>query len=267
MSDILGSGGLGLGSIADLLSSLLDLIAQVFQYIWNVLAEVANFIWDNLLNLGQFTSDFASDAQKLFHHIWDVIFKATIAKLIIDYQKLHAWLQRLLGPLLRWITRLRNWYFKYIFPIIKHIQNVLSTIRVILEVFRLLGAKWAAKLDADLTKIQAYVTDFNQAILGTLNKVSTILGLIVDPGMLIRTSAFGGSLWNNLGLVKKAAGFGSARPLFPDEVQTEKQFKGAVYGSGSLTTVNADGTLVYDPALKIVDDSMTKQMQTLGIAP
>jgi hypothetical protein len=267
MGGFFGDGGLGLGSISDLLSGLLDIIIAVLDYIWNVLVAVANFLWQAILDIASFAVSLFDRIKSFFQHIWEVVFKKIIGPLVADYQKLHVWLQHVLGPLLSWIQRIRIWYVKHILPIITTVQNILSTIRVMLEVFRLLGAKWAAKLDADIQKIQGYITQFNQLVLGNLNKISTILGLIVDPGMLIRTSAFGGTLWNNLGLVKQAAGYGSARPLFPDEKATAKSMSTAAYGPGNLATAQSDGTLIYDPAVKLVDDSMTHQMRTLGIAP
>jgi hypothetical protein len=267
MGGFTGDGGLSFGSIGDILSGLIGVIVDILNYIWNVLVAVANFLWSAIVSVASFATSFAESTQKFFHHLWDVIFKATIAKLIVDYQRLVAWLKRVLKPLIDFINKLYAWYRKYILKWQLRINAIISKIRVILELFRLLGFKWAAKLDADLQKIQSYVTESIIAVVGTMNKISTILGLIVDPGMLIRTSAFGGTLWNNLGLVKQAAGYGSARPLFPDEKATAKSMTNAVYGTGALTTVNPDGSVTYDPALKIVDDSMTKQMQTLGIAP
>jgi hypothetical protein len=42
--------------------------------------------------------------------------------------------------------------------------------------------------------------------------------------------------------------------------------KSAVYGPAPLITQGADGSLVYDPALQIVNDSLDQQSRTLETA-
>jgi len=185
--------------------------------------------------------------------------------LVQAFWDLQGALAILFAPILKLIQWLRTQYFQYVYPWMHDITNLISVMRSILEAFRLLGFKWAAKLDADLQKIQSYITAVNIAIIGTLNKATTVLGLMIDPGMMIRRDAFGRTLWDSLGSLKKAAGYGSARPIMPDEHAQEKQMTGAVYGSAPLVTTSADGSVVYDPALLLVDQSITKQMQMLGI--
>ena len=205
-------------------------------------------------------------AKALVHIISDILHGHLLAALH-ELQKLFHTLHDLLNPLLKFIERLRGYYFKYIYPWMHLVQQILSTVRTFLEVFRLLGAKWAAKLDADIQKIQSIITEINQGVISTLNSISTTLGLVLDPFGVLRQDFFGRTMWNSLGDLKKTLGYGSTRPIFPDEKKQEAEFKGAVYGPSPLVTTGADGSLVYDPALKTVDDSMNRQMQTLGIAP
>jgi hypothetical protein len=235
--------------------------------VWDTLVSAVNYLYDVDVAIASFQLASVKAIGDFFHHIWDTLYKVVIAKLILDYKKLHDWLAKLLGPLLKWIQRIRAWYFKHIFPIQHAILNVISTLRVILEVFRLLGAKWAAKLDADLAKIQSAVTTSIVDVVATLNKVSTILGLTIDPAMLIRPDAFGRSLWNALGQLKKAAGYGSARPVLASEHATEDTMRGAVTGKGSLINLQSDGTVVYDPALVIINGGLDSAAKSMGIGP
>lgn len=260
--DIVGFilGLLGLGKVD------LQPLADAINNTWGNLIITGGFLYNAIRSITVFFQTLIKTIVSAIIHIISDILHGHLLQALKDIQKLFHDLQTLFAPIFAFIERVRAWYYKYIYRWQKLAINIISKIRVILEVFRLLGAKWAAKLDADLAKIQGYITDTIVAIVGTLNKISTILGLVVDPGMLIRGDAFGGTLWQNLGLVKKAAGYGSSRPLFPDEKQVGKDMKASVYGDAPQVTVNPDGSVVYDPALKLVDDGMTHQMQTLGIA-
>ena len=278
MADSGNSSGIPIiGPILDILAGLLspssdvaalaNSIGEVERASWTNVLQIATWafgelgkIWDVLKTIGE------AIGLALYHAIVDYLIPL-IKKIIAAIKWLHDKLSNLLKPIIKWIKRIRDWYVKHILPWQKLALNIISAMRQFLELLKLLDVKWAAKLDAELQKIQGYITESITAILGPLNAALSILGMAVDPSLFFRQDMFGRTLWNSLGDVKKAAGYGSARPVYASEQLQEQQMHNAVYGTAPLSTVGPDGSVVYDPALKVVDDSLTKQMQTQGIAP
>jgi hypothetical protein len=159
-------------------------IASAFLY--NAVGAITNFLRKLL---GIIVGGIAHIIQDILH--------GHLLTALHDIQKLFHDLHALFKPILDLIDRIMKWYTKHILPIQKAIIEVIQRMRVILELFRLLGAKWAAKLDADLQKIQSIVTTSIVDVVKTLNTLSTIIGLAVDPGMIFRRDFFGRTLWNS----------------------------------------------------------------------
>jgi hypothetical protein len=257
----------GLFNQAANLASLAASVGEVERAVWTNAIQGATWafgelgkIWDVLKSIG------IGIALALYHVVIDYLLPI-LKKIIAAIKWIHDKVNKALQPIIKWIKRIRDWYLKHIFPWQHLALQIISGIRVFIELLRLLHVKWAAKLDAELQKIQGYITESITAVLGPLNSALSILGLAVDPSLFFRRDMFGRTLWNSLGDVKKAAGYGSSRPIFPDEKAQEKQMHDAVWGTQPLQTTAPDGSVVYDPALKVVDDSLTQQMQTQGIAP
>ena len=272
--------GSGIPIIGDVISALSDLFSGISQVAdlatavdreaqnsWADMLSFAGWAWGELQKIWDVLKSIALGIALALYHVFIDYILPIIEKIIKAIKWVHDKLSGILKPIIKWIKRIRDWYLKHIFPWQRLAIQILSAFRAFLELLRLLDVKWAAKLDAEITKIQGYITDSITAILGPLNTALSILGLSVDPCLVFRQDIFGRSLWNSLGDVKKAAGYGSARPLFPDEKQQEKQMQNAVWGTQPLQTVGADGSVQLDPALQVVDDSLTQQMRTQGVTP
>jgi hypothetical protein len=158
----------------------------------------------------------------------------------------------------RILTTIRNWYFKHVFPIQKKILQVVSVARVFLSLLRLLGVKWAAKLDADLQKIQSYVTLSIFYVVNTLNTLSSYMALVVDPGMILARPFLAASILSNLDLVKRAGAYGSNNPLSASDATAEANDKNLLNPHAPFASTDAQGNLVTLPAY----DSIKANMQT-----
>jgi hypothetical protein len=271
-----GSGIPIIGPVIQLLTAILS-NAPAVSDLARAVDNVEGNSWTNMLSFARWGWDTVSDIWRVLKGIGEAIGLALyhvfvdyllplIKKIIAAIKWLHQHISDILKPVIKWIKRIRDWYLKHIFPWQKLALQIISGIRQFLELLRLMDVKWAAKLDAELQKIQGYITESITAILGPLNSALSILGMAVDPSLFFRQDMFGRTLWNSLGDVKKAAGYGSARPVSATEQQQEKDMHDAVYGTAPLSTADPAGNVVYDPALKVVDDSLTKQMQAQGIA-
>jgi hypothetical protein len=250
-----------------LLIDIVGFIAQLFGLGGNQLKAVNEAIkttWTNLV----LTTGFLYNAvrsvlgflQKLLkiivdglkHVISDVLHGHLLA-VLKDLQAMFHAIHDLFAPILKFIAQVQAWYIKYIYRYVKMVEDIISRIRVVLSLFRLLGIKWAAKLDADLARIQGYLTTALQAIVGTLNTVSTWLTLITDPAGIIRKDFFTGTLFSSLGPVRSAMTFGQDRALFASEASNTAGDRGMIDGGAAILTRNKDGSVSYSDASKRIN--------------
>jgi len=175
-----------------------------------------------------------------FSHVFEYLKRTVIPFIIRRYQAIEAFLNKYLGPIVRFIRKVRNWYFAHIFPIQHAILEVIARVRAALAVFRALGFKWAAKLDADLQKLQSWVTASIQDILKPLNTIQDYLSLMLDPAMILRKDFFAATLFSHLGALKRAVGFGSNAPLSAAQQQAQANDLGLLNPATPITYRDAN---------------------------
>jgi phage-related protein len=242
--------------IVDAVNALISVLNNVFGFIWTAIKDFAFAVVDIFQKAGSF-----------FVHLWTDYLKPFVSGVLRIYNAIRVRLAAIFAPILRIIARVRAWFFHYIYPWIHLVQEILSRIRVILTLFRILGAKWAAKLDADIQRIQGYIAQFNAEIVGTLNQVTTWLNIAIDPLGIIRKDFFTGTLFSALGAVKRAAAFGNNRMMTGTEQKHEAQDTALVFDPGSAVTMSAGGGIVYGDALTRINDSASNALDYYGRAP
>lgn len=261
-----------------LLIDIVGFIAQLFGFGGNQLKAVNEAIkttWTNLVLTTGFLYNSVRSVlaflQKLLkiivdglkHVISDVLHGHLLA-VLKDLQAMFHAIHDLFAPILKFIAQVQAWYIKYIYRYVKMVEDIISRIRVVLSLFRLLGIKWAAKLDADLARIQGYLTTAMQAIVGTLNTVSTWLTLITDPAGIIRKDFFTGTLFSSLGAVKRAAYFGSNAALSASDLQMMDENHGLVSSRTGILTEHADGTVTLSNASKRMQEQSSAAVDYFG---
>ncbi len=199
-------------------------------------------------NLFGWAGGLVNTLRSLAQHIFDYIKRTVIPFIIRRYQAIEAFLNKYLGPIVKRLQQIRAWYFKHIFPIQKAIIEIISRVRVALAVFRALGFQWAAKLDADLARLQGWVTASIQDILKPLNLMQSYLGLILDPGMILRKDFFHGSLFSSLAGLKRAVGFGSSAPLTAEQQQAQADDRSLLSTATPIAFRDAGGVVHLSPA-------------------
>jgi len=223
--------------VVSIILDLVKAINAVFGFIWNTLKAFAGAIVDVFQRAGKF-----------FVNLWTAYLKPAVRGLINLYGKIRARLYAIFGPVLKIIARVRAWFYHYIYPWIKRAEDLLSRIRVVLALFRLLGAKWAAKLDADIARIQGYLTTALQGIVRALNTATTWITLAVDPAGVIRGGFFRNTLFSSVLDVRKAATFADDRALTASEAQNTADDRAMANGGAAVLTRKADGSITYSEA-------------------
>lgn len=203
-------------------------------------------------NLFGWVGGLLSTLKRWFGDAYEWLRKHIIRHLVAVLTAAYGILENIVGIFIRILNTIRNWYFKHVFPIQKKILQVISVARVFLSLLRLLGVKWAAKLDADLQKIAGYVSASILYVVQTLNTLSSYMALVVDPGMILARPFLAASILSNLDLVKRAGAYGSNNPLSASDATAEANDKNLLNRTDPFAVRNADGSTSYLPAFQSI---------------
>jgi hypothetical protein len=242
----------------------LDALTKAVNTTWTNLVFTSTFLYNALRSFWDFARRLLKTILDGLTHIISDILHGHLLQALRDIQKLFHDLHDLFKPILDFIDKLRGWYYKYIYPWVKLVENILSFVRVVLSAFRLLGAKWAAKLDADIAKIQGWISQFNQGVVGTLNSVSTWINFALDPFGIIRKDFFSATTFSQLGTVRRAVGFGGDRYLTASEAANTQGDRAMLGGGAAVLTRNTDGSVTYSDASKRINDGYNAAWKDYG---
>lgn len=219
--------GFDFGDLTDALAGFFDdilgLILDVIQFIWQVLVYSVNYLFGGLNFLANFTGTLMEDISHAWDWIWKTVIIGTLTKLVDLIAKIRDWLHKILDPVIKYLKLLRKWYDllfnKYVKPFLVLIQHI----RQILTIFRLLGFKWAAKLDADLALIEQKIVQVYTYLRAQLNTVITYMDLIVDPFGILRRNPLFAALLTSAPELQNALYGVTQRPLSASEANSAKQ--------------------------------------------
>lgn len=239
--------------VVGLIEEVVSFIVQIAEVLYNLLVEVFNALVSVIVDVWNWLEGIWSTLKDFFDDLWWQVIVPFIewCQQIID--DITTWLANFLDPIITWVQRILAFYQKYIYPILHNVLEVIQRMRVILGLLKLLGVKWAAKLDADLQVIQSYITAVIQEITATLNTITTVLGLMVDPTGILRRDFFTGTLFSSLGTVKAAGSWGTDRVSTPGELTQISQNNALVQGDLPLAKINPSGSLSYAPGMAAID--------------
>ncbi len=247
--------GFDLGDLGDALEGLLsDLVAYLLaalQFLWNVLVYIANYIWAALNWIANFFYTLFQDVVKAFKWIWNNIIKVGLTKLIKLWQTARAWLSKFLKPVLDWIKKVRAWYDWMFNHFWKPILNMIGIMRKVLTIFRLLGFKWAARLDGDLALIQQDIVKAYTLLRSYINLAITWIDLIVDPTGILRRNPLFAALIASAPELRNLVLTAPTRPLTGGEMDTQSADRASMTLAGqksAFTDYYSKGTVPPDQA-------------------
>lgn len=250
--------------IVGLIEQIIAFIIQLFADFINILVAVFNAIAQVINSIITFLENFPEHLKDFLDDLWNEVIVPAIEKIQQIYDDIQTWLQNLLDPIIQFIQEVRAWFLKYIYPWIQRVQNIISITRAILSALRILGVKWAAKLDADLAKIQGYITGVFQDIIKPLNESLTWLNFLADPAGLFRTQTLSNSLFANLSSVYRSVNWGKNRGLSASEAQNTQEDISLAGGGANVLTRNADGSVTYSDASQRINANASKAWNYFG---
>jgi hypothetical protein len=197
-------GGIGGGFFDSLVGGINDALS----FIWG---------WLKAIGLGIFL---------FLNNLWEQVIKGVLRKIIKFLTDLRTTLGPIFQKVIGWLMKLRGWmdyiFRRFIRPYLQMIQRV----RQFLQIFRLLGFKWAARLDARLAALEAKIISVFLTVRQPLNQIISFVGLIADPLGILRRNPVIGALLRNAPEIKNAIDRATAHPQTQAEVNASNRNNG-----------------------------------------
>jgi phage-related protein len=239
-------------------------LAYAINSTWSNFVVGISFIYNYIRQLVIMLIAAVTAIFKAFTHIISDILHGHLLNVLKDIQGLFHTLQQIFKPILDAINWLRKQYYLYVYKWVKLAQNILSVVRVFLSALKTLGVQWAAKLDADIARIQGFITKWTTLVVSTLNQLSTWLGIALDPIGIIRTGFMRDSIFNSVASISRALNVGKNRYLTASEAANTQGDRAMMGGGAAILTRNQDGSVNYSDASKRINSGYDAAWATYG---
>jgi len=228
-----------INAIIAALNFLYQVILAVLQFLYAALVAVANFVSKAAQLVGRaLTHLFRDLIPKFFNALWK------------DYLDLKAKLGPIIQRVIDVIKKIRDWYNVHILAPMLRTINMIQHIRQFLVVFRLLGFKWAAKLDNQLAGLEQRIAKNTLVIQSYINFALDVLELAIDPSLILRKNFLLASLLSALGAIKRVVFFGANRTPSTDESKQMKQDSGSLAPGAHLLESGFASSATYAPTVQ-----------------
>jgi hypothetical protein len=183
------------GAVSAQTTAIVAWTTQGFNTLFGNLSSISGVLG----NLAKWATAALGSIASFIGALWQWLRDSILKKIINVIKSVHDWLKRIFKPLMDWIDRYRKLLRQLQNTYVKPILDFLQRIRRGLYIFRLMGFKWAKKLDDRIVKIE---TDIERAFLGTwanLNRLADWVNWIVNPFGVFNPSVWFGSIKTSIG--------------------------------------------------------------------
>jgi hypothetical protein len=259
-----GDGGSGFsfdpnvffGGILDTIIAVINAIISALVYLFNLLVEVFKFLYGAVVAIANVLVRGVKLIARGFIHVIKDIFHGHFIHLYEDYLKLKARLAEILGPVLRILKRIRALYNQFVLKPLLNMIHLIQQLRQFLVIFRILGFKWAAKLDALLAKQEQRLIKNVLVIQAWINFAISVIDLMIDPSLILRKNFLLASLLSYLGAIKRVVFFGANRTQSTDEVKQSQRDRTSLAPKTALLQSGFAETAQYHPTLAGINSTM-----------
>jgi len=197
-------GGIG----GELFGALDGGINSALQFLWGILKGVI------------------SSVAAFLAHIWNDVIKTVLRKILAAYARLRGILTPIFNHVLRWLQQARAIYDYILRRFVRPYLIMIQRVRQVLQLFRLLGFKWAKRLDARLAAIEQKIVSVFVAIRAPLNQIISFVGLIADPLGILRRNPVIAAVLRDAPEIKNAIDRATAHPQTQGEVNASNRANG-----------------------------------------
>jgi hypothetical protein len=225
--------------LGDVLAFIEGEIVAALSFLFNLIVAVANYVIGGINFTFGFFDTLAQDIRKWRFWLWDTLTKIGQWKIIKAIRDALAALRKHVQDLIAWLIKIRKWYDQYFNQFVKPILNAIRHLRQTLQIFRLLGFKWAARLDARLATIENRIVAAYELLRVNLNKAVSWLQLISDPFGLLRRNPVLGAI------IRDAPEMKNAIDRATNHTETQKELDASNRANGWFQRDAAAGNAAY----------------------
>lgn len=260
----MGDGPLGGGfdpgaffsGVIDSIIGMINAIISALVFLFNLLVAVLQFLYAALVAIANALVSAIKVIARGFVHVLSDIVHGRFLHLFQDYLDLKKKLTDWLAPVLRILQRIKKIFDQFVLAPLLRFINLIQNIRKFLVIFRILGFKWAKKLDATLASWEQRVVRNVLVLQAWINFAIDAVSLIMDPSLIMRKNFLLASLLSFLGAVKRVVFFGANRTPSTDETKQAQQDKHALSQTTHLVQSGFGKTAVYYPTVQNISDTM-----------
>lgn len=238
------------GGIIATIAQAINAIIAALVYLWQLLVLVFQFLYNALVAIVNVLVSAVKVVGRAIVHLFTEIIPNFLKRLFQDYLDLKAKITAWLQPVLRILLRIRQLFQQYVLAPLLRTINLIQHLRQFLVVFRLLGFKWAARLDNYLTKVEQKLIQNTLVLQSWINLAISVLDLIIDPLMILRSNFLLASLLAFLGAVKRVVFFGANRTPSTDETKQAQQDSGSLSKGSNLLQSGFGSGATYAPTVQ-----------------
>jgi hypothetical protein len=201
-------------------------------HVWGAITA----IWNAIRVAGKFVNKLGGKIWGALQTTYERVLKPAWQKFYKFVDRVHDWLDRHLGPLLKKVNDLRKKIYGYWKRFVRPVLDFIDALRGVLRVLAALHVPFAKKLDAELGRIEGWITRVFTEIFQRLNEVSDWLDRIIGLDGLFKRLTLLRSLVANIGNVWSALVNSYTKPI---DQATRDELKTSMKGR-TLTVVRTE---------------------------
>lgn len=253
-------GGFDPGSFfSGVIGSILDVIGDIINalnFLWDVDVALFDFFLTALTEQAQIQITLIGLVLRSLLNLIQDLFKLRFAQLLKDIADLKKKVTAWIDALIQLMHKLRDLFNKYVLEPMLRTIALIQKIRQFLVIFRLLGFKWAIKLDNLLLSAEQRLVTNVLTLQAYINLALSVLNLIVDPLLILKQNFLLASMLAFLGAVKRVFFFGANRTPSAAETMQAQQDSGALSKGTNLLQSGFGSSAVYYPTVNRILPSM-----------
>jgi hypothetical protein len=195
---------------------------EVLKWMVVNLSLVVTKLGNGLKALGQALLLGLQKSWKFFELTYEKVLKPAWGKFWSWFDKFRRWLDRTIGPVLKWLRRLRDNLLKFWKEYVRPWLDLIDVTRRALRILNSLGLRWAGALDRRLGEIEEAIERPFRLLLAKVNEVITIVNRIMTADGLFQRLTLLRTLARDYGEIGKAIADRFSRRLTDEEERVYK---------------------------------------------
>lgn len=155
-----------------------------------VLWAFAIAVHDAAIAIGRAFVQFGHKAWDFLRLTYDRVLRPAWTKFWEWFDKTRHWLERVFGPVLNFLERVRSWVLDFYAKWVRPILDTIDIARRLLGILASLGLDWARELDRKLRWLEEKIEAPFRLVIAKLNEIAGVINRVVTADGLFQRIAY-----------------------------------------------------------------------------